>query len=271
MSLVSAVAHSKVLHPNPWERQQREPMTAYHAFCVYRNLGPTRTITRTAAEILKSESYLSRLSVQWNWRERAMAWDDHKDTLVRAAEISESIEAGKRQARVAQKAIELSEKALDALIETPEKISPRDAAQLLDIGTKVERRALGMDESARPDDNMTGTRSLMESILANPELVAIMDTVGSMLLSPKPQQNIIEATYEPVTVNGESRGETRDIEPAGGDARAVRDPGEPRRIPDGWSLVTSATPSDDLDLAGRPGDEADQPLGDLDAAETREE
>lgn len=61
----------------PWERQPGESARAYAAARAYFELGPPRSL-RTVADILtKSTRHLERLSSQWQWVERAAAYDDH--------------------------------------------------------------------------------------------------------------------------------------------------------------------------------------------------
>lgn len=249
-------------HKEPWERRNGEPAAAFHAFATYRSLGPARTIAVAAAELGRTSIYFQRLSAKWKWVERAQAWDDNRDKFVRDSEISEAIAAGKRHAAVAMKAIALSEASLDELSANPEKLSAREAATLLDIGVKIERQALGMNTPERATDDTSGVKSLMEQVLGNPELVAIMDTVGAMLMRGS-QQVIVDVPHH--------SGAVRDNEPASGNPRALRDPGESSRVPDGWSVVEGSTSPVGIDGARRPGNGPDTPSSDLDATETWEE
>ncbi len=73
----------------PWDQQQGESKEAYARFLIYRNLGPARSIDvayaaaqSLAAKRVKSRQPAKRASGQWmkdsvnyNWPERAAAWD----------------------------------------------------------------------------------------------------------------------------------------------------------------------------------------------------
>jgi hypothetical protein len=108
--------------PLPWERQARrgiqEPAKAYRAFCVYRELGPSRSID-AAANVLRSPKQAPRgpqnsktgraggtikqWARTWRWVERAAAWDAELERQRRETEIAEVRAMAKRQAAQAQK------------------------------------------------------------------------------------------------------------------------------------------------------------------------
>jgi hypothetical protein len=72
-----------------FDRIEGESPRAYEAFCLYRNMGPDRTLeaVRTSAGY-SSPRLLFRWSSEWNWGERSKAFDDHVEA--RAREIAES-------------------------------------------------------------------------------------------------------------------------------------------------------------------------------------
>lgn len=120
---------------DPWERQPDETPRAYAAFRQYRDLGPTRTVeklqdvARTSAE---------RWSARHRWVDRANAWDVERwreDDAERLERIRSMDETHMRAARVMITA------GLRALAEQP-KLSPHQAARLVDLGTRLERAAL---------------------------------------------------------------------------------------------------------------------------------
>lgn len=77
-----------------WERQEGEPNNWYSRFVLFLQLGPSRSLRKAIAaeKATKGDkeqqfSDVSLLSVprswfdashQWNWRERAEAWDEHR-------------------------------------------------------------------------------------------------------------------------------------------------------------------------------------------------
>ena len=54
----------------------RESNKAYEAFCIYRDLGAGRTLKAVARKLQKSYTIIRRWKVEWNWGERAGAWDN---------------------------------------------------------------------------------------------------------------------------------------------------------------------------------------------------
>lgn len=95
----------------PWEQQPREPRIAYACFCVYRDLGTDRSLTKAYREAIarreRESSIPSRRvgstrnratgqwhtwSRQWEWEKRAQAWDNHLDRMRRDALEGEHLE-----------------------------------------------------------------------------------------------------------------------------------------------------------------------------------
>src|SRR5260370_12112867 len=77
--------------PAPWEQQPEETPRAYGAFCVYRDLGPRRTLAAAAAAFFERtgdapERQVDKWSSAHRWVERAAAWDRHLDAEGRAAQ-----------------------------------------------------------------------------------------------------------------------------------------------------------------------------------------
>lgn len=71
-----------------FERMPGEPPVAWHAFTVYRDLGPTRTFEQTRKILGKSEGYLTtveQFSMKWQWARRCMKWDALLDAKTREA------------------------------------------------------------------------------------------------------------------------------------------------------------------------------------------
>lgn len=72
----------------PWHRQPGETDKAYHAFVTYRNLEPPlRSHARVVSELGKSRALISRWSAEWDWVERAAAWDEEQEIRLLATRI----------------------------------------------------------------------------------------------------------------------------------------------------------------------------------------
>jgi len=88
----------------PWERQPRESRLWFNRFEHFRNLGPERKISDTFAvffptkkKIMASPFY--KKAKEWQWRERAEAWDLILERQKRLAELEEVKAMSARHAR----------------------------------------------------------------------------------------------------------------------------------------------------------------------------
>jgi hypothetical protein len=59
----------------PWERQHREGPVPFQAFVLYRDQVGRRSAHKVAVQLTKSDTLMRRWSAQWNWVERAAAYD----------------------------------------------------------------------------------------------------------------------------------------------------------------------------------------------------
>jgi len=132
-----------------WDRLPRETSRSYELFCVYRNLGPERSLAkaRESAEGIPSVARLKVLSRKWNWVERCQKYDDYLEYQDRLQQEKERREMHKRHAKMGMLAQTLAlrklEKALNRIEQDEDGISAPDAARILDVGVKVERQARG--------------------------------------------------------------------------------------------------------------------------------
>ena len=139
-----------------WEQQPGEPMRAFRAFTVYRDLGPKRTLRaafrqETGKESAQPNGTWTRWYSRWQWLLRARAWDRELDALGREAAIAETQRMGERHAELAMTA----QSQLVARLEQmdPADISVRDIPAWLKVAVDVERMARGeavADYPARP-------------------------------------------------------------------------------------------------------------------------
>lgn len=101
-----------------FERQEGESSKAYRAFGVFRDLGPDRSLAKTAELVYGSTAnvrQLSRWSARFSWRERAQSYDDWTAMIAHEA-IERHLEAqaedhAKREAALREKALKLREMA----------------------------------------------------------------------------------------------------------------------------------------------------------------
>jgi hypothetical protein len=144
--------------PAPWEQQPEETPRAYTAFCVFRDLGPRRTLAAAAAAYYQRtaaslERQVDKWSSAFRWVERAAAWDRHLDAEGRAAQEAARKEMAERHVREARG---LQAKALERLRALlPEELSPADVLRYFVEAVKLERLALGEPDTVQRQE-LTG-------------------------------------------------------------------------------------------------------------------
>src|SRR5260370_1261316 len=144
--------------PAPWEQQPGETPRAYGAFCVYRDLGPRRTLAAAAAAFFERtgdapERQVDKWSSAHRWVERAAAWDRHLDAESCQAQEAARKEMAERHVREARG---LQAKALERLRALrPEELSPADVLRYFVEAVKLERLALGEPETVQRQE-LTG-------------------------------------------------------------------------------------------------------------------
>jgi len=127
-----------------WERQKDESSKAYAAFCVYRDLGPERSLDKALSEANKKPTnrrHWSRWMEKYRWYERAQAYDDYIERKMRKENEKKILDMSDRHARLA---VVLQQKIAQRLQEIdPSELSPADIARWLDVATKLERLSRG--------------------------------------------------------------------------------------------------------------------------------
>ncbi len=126
-----------------WERQKNESSKAYAVFCVYRDLGPDRSLEKLRQNLDKprSRKWLGDWSVKYNWVDRAAAYDDYIEKKKREEKEKEILDMSDRHARLA---VVFQQKIAQALQQIdPAQLSPADMARWLDVATKLERLSRG--------------------------------------------------------------------------------------------------------------------------------
>lgn len=129
----------------PWDRRENETTKAYEAFCIYRDMGRERSISKVAAKLSKSETLIGRWSYTHGWVDRAAQWDDEQDRIEREIAQKEQVKAikdmRKRHADVAHAMILKAAKALQRIPE--DEIKPQDISRMVDVAAKLERISRG--------------------------------------------------------------------------------------------------------------------------------
>lgn len=126
----------------PWERQEKETVKQFEAFCKYRDLDKkTRSLQQVAKALSKSETLIKRWSAQNNWVERVAAWEDEQDRILRI-ELTRDI--GAMRKRHTDLASAMLVKAARALQKIPDdEIKASDISRMVDTATRLERISRG--------------------------------------------------------------------------------------------------------------------------------
>lgn len=136
----------------PWERQKGESEKAYEAFAAYRDMGPERSITKVSQSLNKTRALIGRWSSQWNWTERARAYDNELEKEARAKAVKDRKAMTDRHIGIA---MQLQKKALEALGSlSVEDMSPKDIKEYIKMATDLERLNRTLEEeSGKGGDN----------------------------------------------------------------------------------------------------------------------
>jgi hypothetical protein len=170
--------------PEVWERQLGETSKAYAAFCVYRDLGPQRSLEAVRKEFAKngkriSIKFLGRWSAKYRWVERAAAYDDYLDRRRREEKERAILDMAERHAR---EAVALQQKALARLRELdPAELSPRDVLNYLVEAMKLERLSRG-------EPTEIGKQEVMLPALVE----VVTDEKGAGAVAPGPDEGLEE-------------------------------------------------------------------------------
>lgn len=131
--------------PEPWERRESESTKAYEAFCIYRDMGRERSLSKVAEKLQKSETLMGRWSRTYDWVKRAARWDDEQDRIERETAQREQAKAIKEmRKRHADLGTAMLIKAAQALKSIPiNEIKPGDISRMVDVASKLERISRG--------------------------------------------------------------------------------------------------------------------------------
>lgn len=126
-----------------WERQPGETSKAFGAFCIYRDIGPQRSMPQVL-EIGNLSCKLNNLETwctRYSWVARAAAYDDYLDSIKRKEKEKQIVEMSERHAKLA---VAFQAKIAERLknLEIAE-LSPKDMCHWLDVSTKLERISRG--------------------------------------------------------------------------------------------------------------------------------
>lgn len=152
----------------PWERQEGESTLAYQAFIAYRELShepeglpkAKRTFSNVAQKLKKSVQLVARWARQWDWKHRAMEYDNE---LQRIELKARKDEIKKMQKMHIQYGLALQKKALQALSRLAEEdMSARNVLDYLTQGIEIEKKARTEGIELEAPGSKGGTLSILD-------------------------------------------------------------------------------------------------------------
>lgn len=162
--------------PEKWEKQENETQKNYNLFCVYRDLGITRSLRKVVEKLQKPERYignLSNLSAKFGWVERCNAYDEYIDSENQKANIERIRKMNADTATIAEKVRQLAGLKIQAIYKRVEgavksgnmeeldellkDIPVSMIPALMESGFEVQRKALGVNDKVDIDAKVQHT------------------------------------------------------------------------------------------------------------------
>jgi len=141
---------SETKQQDPWDRQKNETNKAYSAFCVYRNMGERRSLSKAVKEIfpnISPDKYTTKIrglgvwSSKYMWVKRVEAWDAYQETQFRKEMEVARREMAERQVAYGRA---MQAKGMNKIKDMlPDELNPDQANRMVDTGVKIERVAMG--------------------------------------------------------------------------------------------------------------------------------
>jgi hypothetical protein len=128
-----------------WEQFPAESAKAFSAFCVYRDMGPNRSLAKTAHTMNRPPGYKQTLwewSTKYEWRSRCLDYDRHIEKVAQSEKENAIREMADRHAR---DAVKIQQMVMEALETTSlEAAPPRDLIRLWERAVRAERTSRGL-------------------------------------------------------------------------------------------------------------------------------
>lgn len=208
-----------------WERFEGETIDNYKLFKEYRESmyeTGSRVVSKIAARHNLPGKFLHTIAKSYHWQMRCRSYDLHKKQEFAR---NKAFEIEKLATKHTKAADFLMEEALAYLEDHPEQLNPKVALEMLQVGMKAGRLALGLSGdkpveggsathiNINQTSNSEGGSTVMEtSVQAGQKqqdtsylqsIVHILDQSGAL---DKAKQNIIEAEYTEVESDSNSGG-----------------------------------------------------------------
>jgi hypothetical protein len=132
-----------------WSRRKHESEKAYEAFSIYIELGEERSLSRVARRLKKSAPLMKKWSDRHDWRARALVYDNYLADLKRTKTEEEVLKFIENQARLSRGFRERALRKLETM--TEDDLEPADAVKFAEVGVKLGRQVLGLDEPPKTE------------------------------------------------------------------------------------------------------------------------
>jgi hypothetical protein len=202
---------------NPvWLRQDGEPGLWYQRFLTYRSLGPNRSIRKVylanqrergrlpedQIKQLRLPKHWSDVAREWNWADRALAWDAHVNAELEAQFLERvTLEKDSRFARLA-KMTDKWEEFLEALDPNIHEVKPHE---IMKMGTLINQ-----DSRAEFEEPLKQRRKDESAQIAGSVTFADLVKIAQHLTQPAPASvtdpgretgDVVEGTFTEIPKN----------------------------------------------------------------------
>lgn len=145
------------LNKNSWKRLPEETSKQYEAFCIYRDIGTSRSIQKVAQKRPGSGglSKLKEWSSKYHWIDRATEYDEYLDEIKRTMHEEEIREMANRHALEAKLFQDKVHERLEKI--DPNELKPHELIKWYDTAVKIERLSRGV-----PTENIKQENHSME-------------------------------------------------------------------------------------------------------------
>ena len=162
-----------------WERMPKERSKAFSLFCMYRDMGPTRSLEklrRSMGEEGLSSTTLQTYSVKHEWVKRVQAYDDYRA----AQELKEHEQLIKRfKKQRALEALAIADKAYATMNE--DKPGSKESRKRWELGVDKFMQILGLDKTKV---------ELSGEVKTNPDRISHLREVLTSTLTPEARMEL---------------------------------------------------------------------------------
>jgi hypothetical protein len=174
--------------PEPWDKQEGETPKSYAAFCEYRNMGPSRSLRKTAEKYYDISGktavnlrYIEQWSSKFKWVSRVDVWDAEQDRIERT---EQELAVRLMKKRLAEQAMLVQTKGLQRMLDMdPLELTRREALDYFAKGVEIEAKYREVpDLKIEHTGQITTTNLGFERIIAeDPETREMIDELLTRL------------------------------------------------------------------------------------------